>query len=241
VIAVAEAIAPLSGEDDRAMALNVVMLGAPGAGKGTQAERLAAEAGVPRISTGDILRAAVAADTPLGRSARTLMDAGRLVGDDIVVALVRERLARPDAAAGFVLDGFPRTVAQAEALDDLVRGRGPLVVVHVAVPTEVLVRRLSSRRVCGSCGTNRPDGAGPGSACPRCGGTFVQRPDDGEAVVRERLRVFARQTEPLVAYYRAGWTVFDVDGDQPVDRVAEQVRGVVRRATGGETGPGKAS
>jgi adenylate kinase len=230
VSAVAAALAPPAGEDERAMPVNVVMLGAPGAGKGTQAERLAVAAAVPRISTGDILRAAVAAGSPLGRSAQALMEAGQLVGDDIMIALVRDRLAEADTAAGFVLDGFPRTVAQAEALDRMTAGRGPVAVIHVVVPAEELVRRLSSRRVCGTCGGNLPAGADAAGRCGHCGGTFVQRPDDDEAVVRERLRVFARQTGPLVQYDRGRETFFEIDGNQAVDRVTLAVREVVGRA-----------
>jgi adenylate kinase len=230
---VAAAIVPVAVAGERAMPLDVVFLGAPGAGKGTQAERLAAEAAIPKISTGDILRTAVAAGTPLGRSAQALMDAGHLVGDEIMVELVRDRLAQPDTAAGFVLDGFPRTVAQAEALDRLTAGRGPLVVIHVVVPTDELVRRLSSRRVCGRCGTNRPAGAAASTTCQTCGGAFVQRPDDGEEIVRERLQVFVRQTEPLVAYYRGGPAFCEIDGNQALEVVTAAMRDVVTRATAG--------
>src|SRR5262245_28024526 len=141
------------------MALNLIVLGPPGAGKGTQAERLARARGIPRISTGDILREAVAAGSDLGRRAKAIMDRGELVGDDVMVRIVRERLNSPDAAAGFVLDGFPRTVAQAEALDAIVAGRDPLIVVDVAVPEVELLRRLATRLVCESCGTNAAAGA----------------------------------------------------------------------------------
>jgi adenylate kinase len=211
------------------MAVNVVMLGPPGAGKGTQAEELARACGVPRVSTGDILREAVQGGTELGVKARAVMEAGQLVGDDIVIGIVRERLARPDAAGGFVLDGFPRTPAQAEALDRMIDGRGPLVVLQLDVPVEALVRRLSGRRVCSGCGaTVGPDAAG--GQCAACGGSLVQRPDDAEAVVRERLRVYERQTRPLVDYYRGRPGFVAVDGNQAPAAVSGAVRGALASA-----------
>lgn len=213
------------------MSLNVIMLGAPGAGKGTQAERLADREGLPRISTGDILRDAVAHGTELGRAAREVMEAGRLVGDDVMIALVDQRLAQPDARGGFVLDGFPRTVPQARALDGLMARRGGLLtVLHVVVPTDELVRRLSSRRVCDRCGHNMAPELTPADACDRCGGAFVQRADDGEAVVRERLRVFEEQTRPLVEHYRGLPTFFAVDGNQPAEQVTAAIAAAVGRA-----------
>src|SRR4029079_17778730 len=144
------------------------MLGPPGAGKGTQAERFARTHGLPKVSTGDILREAVTADTELGRVARATMDAGELVGDEVMIGIVGERLKRPDTSRGFVLDGFPRTVPQAAALDRLMDGRGPLVVVDIVVPEEVLLRRLAARRICGDCGVNAP--VEGGSAGGNCGG-----------------------------------------------------------------------
>jgi adenylate kinase len=208
------------------MALNVVMLGAPGAGKGTQAERFARERGVPKISTGDILREAVAADTELGRLARATMEAGRLVSDDVVIAVVRDRLEQRDAANGFVLDGFPRTVTQATALDEVMRHRSPLVIVDLAVPTEELVKRIASRRVCKACGATWP-GMDGGSVCARCGGELMQRPDDSAEVVRERLEVYLRDTRPLVEFYRPRSTFRTIDGNQPPDRVAAELRAAV--------------
>jgi len=141
------------------LGLNLIMLGPPGAGKGTQAERFARSRGIPKISTGDILREHVAKGTDIGERAKAIMDRGELVGDDVLIAIVRERLERPDARAGFVLDGFPRTVAQAEALDPIMNGRGLLIVVDVVVPEAELVRRLASRLICENCGAD----AGPGS------------------------------------------------------------------------------
>jgi adenylate kinase len=200
-----------------AVALNVVMLGPPGAGKGTQAERFATTHALPKISTGDILREAVQARTALGREARATMDAGRLVGDDVMIAIVRERLGRKDARNGFVLDGFPRTVEQAAALDRMVDGRGPLVVLDVVVPEDVLVRRLATRRICAQCGSNAA--VTWTTACGKCTGTLVQRTDDGDGIVRERLKVYQRQTKPLVDYYSGRPTFRTIDGNHPPDEV----------------------
>ena len=201
-----------------------MLMGPPGAGKGTQARRLARGFHVPHVATGDILREAVEAGSALGRAAAAIMDAGRLVGDDVVIGIVRQRLQRPDAAAGFVLDGFPRTVAQAEALDEMLAGRSPLVVIDVAVSDEDVIRRLSKRRVCAACGTivGAPEGAPP-SACPDCAGALVQRRDDRESVVRERLAVYRRQTAPLIDYYRDRPTFRSVDGGRSEDEVAAAV------------------
>jgi adenylate kinase len=210
------------------MAQNVIVLGPPGAGKGTQAERLARERGIPRISTGDILREAVQGGTELGRLAEREMSAGRLVSDDVMIGIVRDRLGRSDAQRGFVLDGFPRTVAQAKALEPLMEGRGPLVVVDIVVPEDELVRRLATRRICGQCGANAPPDDGP--TCGRCGGAFVQRTDDGVAVVRERLKVYRRDTLPLVEYYRSSPAFRAIDGNQPADRVAADLREAVDAA-----------
>src|SRR4029079_8248621 len=186
------------------------MLGPPGAGKGTQAERFARTHGLPKVSTGDILREAVTADTELGRVAAATMDAGELVGDDVMIGIVGERLKRPDTSRGFVLDGFPRTVAQANALDRLMEGRGPLVVVDIVVPEDVLLRRLAARRICGGCGVNAPRECI--SSCGNCGGALVTRFDDGDGVVRERLKVYHLQTRPIVEFYAGRPTFRTIDG-----------------------------
>ena len=213
------------------MALNLVMLGPPGAGKGTQAVRVEQERGIPQISTGDILREAVQAGTDLGRQAQAVMERGELVSDALIVEIVRERLARGDTRDGFILDGFPRTVAQAEALDRILAGRDPLVVVELSVPDQALVERLSRRRVCGDCGATY--GAGSGAvpaACTRCGAALVARKDDREEVVQERLRVYREQTEPLVAFYRDRPSFRRVDGNQAADAVRLAIAGAIDAA-----------
>jgi adenylate kinase len=215
------------------MALNLIMMGPPGAGKGTQAELLAKRQGIPKVSTGDILREAVKMGTPLGLQAKAIMDRGELVGDDVMVGIVRERLDRADARFGFVLDGFPRTVAQAAALDAIMTGRDPLIVIDIAVPEAELVRRLASRRVCGSCGENAEGEAAALPTCQRCGGPLKQRADDDEAVVLERLKVYHRKTEPLIDYYRARPTFRSVDGAQPLEAVAEALTAAVEGIASG--------
>ena len=203
--------------------LNLVLLGPPGAGKGTQARRLAAAWEIPHVSTGDILREAVHAGTELGRAARAVMDAGRLVDDTIMIGIVRERLDRPDAARGFLLDGFPRTVPQAQALDAMLGDRDPMIVIDLAVPDAELIRRLSKRRTCGACGliVGAVDGE-PSTVCAQCGGALEQRSDDREDVVRERLAVYRTNTEPLIDYYRSWPTFRAVDGGQSEEAVAAE-------------------
>ena len=188
--------------------MRLVLLGPPGAGKGTQAKMLTEQYGVPQISTGDILRAAVAAGTPLGREAKTYMDRGALVPDDVVIGIVRDRLTEPDCQSGYLLDGFPRTVAQAEALTRMLKELGePLpIVVSLDVAEEELIRRLAGRRTCRACGESfhvefhppRVDGI-----CDKCNGNLVQREDDQEETVRRRLQVYREQTEPLIGYYQS--------------------------------------
>ena len=214
------------------VALNLIMLGAPGAGKGTQAERIAAARGIPKVSTGDILREAVQAGTEIGRRAKAIMDRGELVPDEVVIAIVRDRLDRQDARAGFVLDGFPRTVAQARALDGLFVGRDPLVVIDVAVPESELVRRLTTRLVCSKCGANADPGAVSPTSCPRCSGPLVQRADDNQATVLQRLKVYERDTKPLLDYYRARPTFRAINGAQSPDRVAADVMAALEELVG---------
>jgi adenylate kinase len=221
------------------MALNLIFLGPPGAGKGTQADRFAATRGIPKISTGDILRDAVATGTPLGLQAKAIMARGELVSDDIMIGIVRDRLARADVASGFILDGFPRTVAQAEALDGITSGRSPLVVVDIQVQDVELVRRLTGRLICEACGSNAPEGIVAGtpeaeaSRCSKCGGALKQRADDTEAVVLERLRVYQRNTKPLVEYYERRRTFCAIDGTLGPADVARAIATAVDAALGG--------
>lgn len=205
------------------MALNLIMLGPPGAGKGTQAERFAKLKGIPKISTGDMLRDAVKAGTEIGLRAKAIMDRGELVSDDVMVGIVQDRLNRDDARSGFILDGFPRTVAQARALDGVMTGRAPLIVIDIVVPEAELVRRLGSRLICRNCGQNAEaddEKAVTTMQCSRCGGPLQQRADDNESVVRERLKVYHLNTAPLVEYYRGRPTFRAVDGTERPDVVA---------------------
>ena len=207
----------------------MVFLGPPGAGKGTQARDLAQEWGVPHIATGDMLREAVAAGTPLGQDAKRYMDQGALVPDDVIVGLIAERLGKPDAKRGFLLDGFPRTLPQAEALRALLDSLGqPLDrVIFFDVSEAELLRRLTGRRVCRNCGATyhvvSAPSARPG-VCDRCGGELYQRADDSEATVRNRLRVYATQTEPLLAYYRDKRLLSSVRGEGTIQTIGAALR-----------------
>ena len=204
------------------MALNVVMLGPPASGKGTQAVRLAQTRGIPKISTGDILREAAQSGSELGLRAKALMDRGELLGDDEMIGIVKERLARADAANGYILDGFPRTVRQAEALDHLLQSE-PLVIIDLAVPDAELLKRMQTRRVCGRCAAI----AEPGSTketCERCGGQMITRADDSDEQVRQhRLEVYARESKPLLDYYRGRSTFRSINGAQAPDLVAKEL------------------
>jgi adenylate kinase len=205
--------------------MRIVLLGPPGSGKGTQSQRLIASHGIPQISTGDLLRAAVAAQSPLGIAAKSAMDAGKLVDDQIVLGMIRERLSLPDVARGFILDGFPRNLSQAAALEQLLQQvHQPLdVVVLMQVDNDELVRRIGGRRTCRNCGrvfnvfTSPP---APGESCPKTGGAhdLFQRPDDNEATVAERLKVYDEKTRPLAEFYakRALLQRIDAQGEQDV-------------------------
>jgi adenylate kinase len=226
------------------LALNVIMMGPPGAGKGTQAERFARERRLLKISTGDILREAIKQETPLGRKAKATIDAGKLVDDETMIGIVRERLLQPDAMGGFVLDGFPRTVAQARALDEIMaeRNGGPLVVIEVVVPQAELVKRLSTRRICASCGANADpfEGGAAGDRCTRCGGELVQRTDDNQDVVLKRLGIYEQGTKPLVNYYKDRPTFRIVNGAQAPERVAADLDATIDAAANGLGRPGNA-
>ncbi|MGE5229456.1 MAG: adenylate kinase [Deltaproteobacteria bacterium] len=212
---------------------NVILLGGPGAGKGTQAERIVADFALPHISTGEMLRAAVAKGTAMGREAQTFMESGRLVPDVVVIGVVRDRLAEPDAARGFLLDGFPRTIPQAEALDALLAeaGRAITHVVLIEVPADELVQRIAGRRSCAVCGKiynvtfdpPKTDGV-----CDLDGGELVQRADDNEETVRNRIGVYEQQTAPLVGYYTdKGVLQSAFGGGKRPDEVYEQVRQIL--------------
>lgn len=204
--------------------MNIVLLGAPGAGKGTQAAKLVEEFSTPHISTGDMLRAAVAAGTELGQKAKSYMDAGDLVPDDVIIGLVTERLQDDDTAAGFILDGFPRTSAQAVALDaELSKLGRPLdAALLIDVDPEVIVARLTSRRMCRDCGYI--GSAADGDACPKCGGEMYQRADDNEETVRNRLAVYEKSTSPLIDYYRGNGILIELDGGKSPDDVFAELR-----------------
>jgi adenylate kinase len=207
--------------------LKLIFIGPPGSGKGTQAKRLAARFGIPHISTGDMLREAVAAGTPVGRQAASIMAAGQLVPDEVMIAIIDERLARSDAEKGFILDGFPRTLVQAEKLDALVgNGTGSLKVLQLLVPDDAIVRRITLRRTCAQCGAiyhleNQPPAND--SVCDRCGAEVIARPDDTEEAVRKRLESFHRQTMPVATYYQSKNILRTVDGIGPVDEVFERI------------------
>lgn len=206
--------------------MNIVLLGAPGAGKGTQAAKLVEEFATPHISTGDILRAAVKNQTELGKKAKGYMDAGDLVPDSLIIDLMDERLREPDCEKGFILDGFPRTTAQAVALDDmLVRLERPLdAALLVDVDPEVIIKRLTERRCCKECGYI---GTAADATCPKCGGEMYQRDDDNETTVRNRLDVYAKSTSPLIDYYKGKGLLKSIDGDRSVDTVYVDVKALL--------------
>ncbi len=203
--------------------MNIVLLGAPGAGKGTQAQRLVEEFGFAHISTGDLLRAAIKAGSELGQKAKGYMDAGKLVPDELVIDLVKERLGADDAQRGFILDGFPRNTAQAVTLDSELAAmeRTLDAALLVSVEPAVIVDRLSSRRTCRDCGYTAPAGV---DVCPRCSGEMYQRDDDKPETIQRRLDVYESQTAPLVEYYKGHSILKEVDGDRPVDEVYADVK-----------------
>lgn len=194
--------------------MNVIFLGPPGAGKGTQAVRVCERLGIPQISTGDILRRAMREGTPTGLAAKSYVDKGQLVPDSVVIDIVRERLAQEDCAGGYLLDGFPRTVPQAEAL----AGFAAIdAVIDIEVSDEKLIERLSGRRVCPACGGTYHVSHLKGETCQRCGGQLIQRDDDKAETVLSRLSVYHAQTAPLIDYYEAKGLLRRVDGAQPMD------------------------
>jgi adenylate kinase len=212
----------------------LIFLGAPGAGKGTQAREVSKEFGIPQISTGDMLREAVKKETALGLAAKKKMEAGELVPDEVVCGIVEERIGQPDCAKGFILDGFPRTIAQAEFVDAMLqkKGRGNPLVVDIKVSEDLLLKRLTGRRTCSVCGEiynvhfNPPKQEG---VCDKDGGKLLQRADDNEATIRQRLVAYNNQTSPLMEYYRKKNLLHAVDGSKEPDLIARDLIGFLKK------------
>lgn len=214
--------------------MKTLLMGPPGAGKGTQAVILAEKLGIPHISTGDMFRRAVKEQTPLGVEAKRYMDSGQLVPDEVTIGIVRERLAETDCANGFLLDGFPRTVFQAEALDDILTKLGTNldVALNIDVDSEALIGRITGRRMCRNCGKPYHVTFSPSKVedrCDACGGELYQRDDDKEETVRKRLEVYNAQTLPLLDYYKAKGIVVNVDGNQPMEKVTEDILAALKK------------
>ncbi|MHA1230661.1 MAG: adenylate kinase [Candidatus Helarchaeota archaeon] len=207
--------------------LRLIFLGLPGAGKGTQAEKIAKKFNIPQISTGDILRENVRNGTELGKKAKTYMDEGKLVPDDIIINMIKERLKNPDCANGFILDGFPRTIEQAGALEDI----SPIdYAIFIDVPTDVLIERLTGRRSCKKCNAvyhikyNPPKKPG---ICDACGGELYQRDDDKVETVKKRIEAYNNQTKPLVSYYKEKGILITIDGNRPIDEISKDIQEIL--------------
>ncbi len=214
--------------------MNLILLGPPGSGKGTQAKLIVEKYGIPQISTGDMLREAVAKGTELGKEAKKYMDAGQLVPDEVVIGIVKERLQQPDCEKGFILDGFPRTIAQAEALDKILEEMGKKIdaVINIQVPEEEVVKRIVNRRTCKNCGAvyhliyNPPK---EDNKCDKCGGELYQRDDDKEETVRKRYKVYKEQTEPLVEYYAKKGILYNIDGTKSIEEVFAEIDSILQK------------
>jgi len=212
----------------------IVFLGPPGAGKGTQAKKIVEKFGIPQISTGDMLREAVKEGTELGKKAKEYMDKGALVPDEVVIGIVKERLARPDCDKGFILDGFPRTIPQAEALDRVVEELGKTInyVIALEVDDDELIERLSGRRTCKSCGAmfhvkfNRPAKEG---VCDKCGGELYQRDDDREETIKNRLKTYKEQTAPLIDYYRSRGNFHAIQASGDIDEIFSRIEAILNQ------------
>lgn len=214
----------------------ILLMGPPGAGKGTQAERLIREYGIPQISTGDMFRAAVKSGTALGKEAKSYMDKGALVPDSVTVGIVKERLAQDDCKKGWILDGFPRTTAQASALDAILHDLGIQLtaVLDFNVNRDDLVKRVSGRLVCRQCGASFHKEFRPPKqegVCDNCGGELYQRTDDNEVTVRERLAVYDTSTKPLIDYYKVSGRYYEINGDQSMDKVFADVQAALKKAS----------
>lgn len=226
----------MDGSDTPRNAANLVLLGPPGAGKGTQARMLEEQFGLVQLSTGDLLRAAVAAGTEAGRAAKAVMEAGDLVSDEIVIAILRDRLAEPDCAKGVILDGFPRTTVQAEALDGLLAeiGQGIRAAISLEVDDAAMVTRISGRYTCGGCGEGYHDSfkvPAVEGTCDKCGGTEMKRrADDNAETVEQRLRAYHAQTAPLIDYYDAKGVLARVDAMAEIEAVARELNAIVAKA-----------
>lgn len=208
--------------------MNIILLGPPGSGKGTQAAKISEMYDIPAISTGDMLREAISAGTPLGKQADSYMSKGELVPDDVVVGIVRDRLKEKDCEKGFILDGFPRSIGQAKELDNIMEAIGKRidVVLNISVEDEEIIRRLSRRRVCADCHNVYHLDFKPTEregVCDNCGGEVMQRADDNEDTVKHRLEVYREQSEPLIGYYDKRGILSDVPGDKPIDQVMKTV------------------
>jgi len=208
--------------------MRLVLMGKPGAGKGTQAESIVRKLFVPHISTGDMFRAAIQAETAMGKLAKEYIEKGQLVPDEVTIGIVKDRLSQPDCKEGFLLDGFPRNVAQAQALDEMLKEFGTSLdaVVDINVPDEKLVERLTGRRVCRSCGVSYHMLYNPPATpevCDKCGGELYQRSDDTEETVRSRLAVYESKTAPLLQYYKERGLLHVINGDQPINVVLAEV------------------
>jgi len=217
--------------------MTIILFGPPGAGKGTQAQFIVERFGIPQISTGDMLRAAVKAQTPLGLAAKTIMDAGGLVSNEIVLGLVRERVSEPDCRDGFILDGFPRTTPQADALIALLEGLGKHIdhVISLEVENAEIIQRLSGRRACSSCGKGYHvvyDAPAVAGVCDVCGAALVQRDDDREETVRNRLNVYSQQTSPLKSYFEQCGLMRCIDGNGTIQDIQRQICTILEGSTG---------
>lgn len=214
----------------------ILLMGPPGAGKGTQAEKLIRDYGIPQISTGDMFRAAVKSGTELGKEAKSYMDKGALVPDSVTIGIVGERLAQKDCQKGWILDGFPRTEAQAKALDDILKEMNISLtaVLEIKADAKGLIKRISGRLVCKGCGASFHKDFRPPTKegiCDNCGGELYQRADDNEATVGERLEVYEKSTRPLIDYYKKTGKLYEIDGDQEMDKVYDDICGVLKKVS----------